>query len=222
MLKLKRNIITILLLTSLVISISCASKNQTVSSAPNTTQNTANERIIWSTEANRPDWTVNEPAFEGNFMYFVGLSNKCATENTAREEARRNAITQVVQYLGVAVKDKFQQITSRYGLSSDISNPTVASRGFVDSLSAGLAKNVKVQKWYIEKWENKLGEIFFLAYGLATVPKNVINEAYNDAIDQEKDKLKDKIAKENNAKAKAQMEDALKAFEDMKKSGFSE
>lgn len=208
----------------LLSSCSTTGKKNVSSDKPINTQsqNTSSEWIVWSSASNRPEWTINVPSFEGDKLYFVGLSGKCAVERDAQDDARRNSISQIIQYLGTNVKDKFQQITARYGLSSEISNPTTASRGFVDMVSNGLAKQVKVDKWYIEKWETKLKEIYFLAYGLATVPKNSIDQAYGDAIDKEKENLKEKIAKENNEKAKAQMEDALKAFDQLKESGFTE
>jgi len=138
-----------------------------------------------------------------------------------REEIRRDSAKQVVNYLGVAVKDHFQEITTKFGLSSDISDPTKAARGFEEQLSVGVAKQLKVEKWYFEKWQTKLGEIYYKGYGLSGMPKNMVDQAYNEAINGEQDKLREKMKEAKNDQAKKQMEDALNAFEKMKESGFA-
>ncbi|HPN32697.1 MAG TPA: hypothetical protein PKY81_17225, partial [bacterium] len=75
-------------------------------------------------------------------------------------------------------------------------------------------------KWYIEKWQTKVGDIYYKAYTLTSIPKSMIDEAYGEAIDTEKEKLKEKIKEAKNFQAKKQMEDALNAFDKMKESGF--
>jgi hypothetical protein len=180
------------------------------------------EVLLSASSQSRPDWTLNEPESVGTNMFFVGLSEKSATEKLARDEARRNAAQAVVNYLGTSVKDKFQEITARFGLSSEISDPTKASKGFVDTLSAGLSKKMKITKWYIEKWQTRLGQIYYKVYGLGRIPKSVIDDAFKDSVDKERSNLKDKIKKENNAQAKTQLEDTLRAFDALSKNGFTE
>ena len=177
------------------------------------------ERMIWSS-GERPSWTVDEPKSEGQTMYFVGVSGKHATENGMRDEVRRDCAKQMVNYLGVAVKDHFQQITTKFGLSSEVSDPTKAARGFEEQIAVGIAKQLKTEKWYFEKWQERSGDIYYKGYGLAGMPKAAVEEAYKDAINGEQQKLKEKIKEEKNQQAKKQMEDALNAFEQMKNSGF--
>ncbi len=211
----------VLALFGLAVFSGCGSKSKTVKKEGELSKPfEETERMIWSS-GDRPSWTVDEPKSEGQAMYFVGLSDKNATENGMREEVRRNAAKQVVGYLGVAVKNHFQEITTKFGLSSDISDPTKAARGFEEQLSAGVAKQLKVEKWYFEKWQTKLGDIYYKGYGLAGMPKAMIDAAYKDTIEGEQEKIKEKMKEAKNQQAKKQMEDALNAFDKMKESGFS-
>jgi hypothetical protein len=66
-----------------------------------------------------------------------------------------------------------------------------------------------------------LKENFFLAFLLAKVPKSSIDQAYDDLMDNNTDALKKKRDAANDAKAKAQFENAMKLFEEAKKQGFS-
>ncbi|MBP7652299.1 hypothetical protein KA977_02685 [Candidatus Dependentiae bacterium] len=208
----------LIIISSLLIS--CAGNKDTVKKEGEVSKAfEETERMIW-TSGERPSWTIEEPKSEGPTMYFVGLSGKNSTENGMREEIRRDSAKQVVNYLGVAVKDHFQQITTKFGLSSDISDATKAARGFEEQLSAGVAKQLKVEKWYFEKWQTKLGEIYYKGYGLAGMPKSMIDQAYKDTIEGEQEKIKEKMKEAKNEQAKKQMQDALNAFEKMKESGF--
>ena len=57
----------------------------------------------------RPDWVYNEPSEEDGTLSFVGMSNVHASEQNARKDARRDAINNVVQYLGTMAKPAVQQ-----------------------------------------------------------------------------------------------------------------
>ena len=178
------------------------------------------ERIIERSAPSRPSWTLNEPVFEGSSMYFVGLSGKNATEKGARDDAKRNAAKSIVSYLGTSVKDKFQEITASFGLSSDITNPTKATKGFTEMLSANVAKKMKAKSWYFEKYQTRDGDIYWKFYVLSYVPKAEIQKAFNESVEGEKAKVKDKIKKACTAQAKQQLQNALNAFDQMKNSGI--
>lgn len=204
----------------LTLFIGCGGKNQTViGDQPMTRPSIPSESLIWAS-SERPEWTINPPRSEGANLYFVALSGNHVNERGAREDVRRDAANQVVNYYGVAVKDHFQEVTSRFGLSSDISDPTVAQRNFNEQFAAGVSRQLKVERWYIEQWQQPDGSSYFKAYGLAAVPKSIAEQAFNDAIDTEQAKLQDKIKQERNEQAKQQMQDALNAFEDMRQGGF--
>jgi len=180
------------------------------------------EKIIWSSHDQRPGWTVNEPAAkEGNF-YFVGLSGKYATEKEGRDDAHRSALNNVVKYIGTFAQDKFQQITTSHGLSSEIVDPTRAVRDFQEQLSQAFASKVRTKEWYIEKWQlNKTKETYHLVYLLVEVPDASIEKAYEDTLNGNIEDLKKKRDAANDEKAKAQFQSAMDAFEQAKKQGFS-
>ena len=179
------------------------------------------EKLIWSSHDQRPGWTVNEPATkEGNF-YLVGLSGKYATEKEGRDDAHRTAVNNVVKYIGTFAQDKFQQITTSHGLTSEIVDPTRAVRDFQEQLSSAFASHIRTKEWYIEKWENrKMKETYHLVYLLAEVPQAAIDKAYEDTLNGNIEDLKKKRDAANDEKAKSQFENAMNAFEEAKKQGF--
>jgi len=132
------------------------------------------EKLIWSSHEKRPDWTIREPeAKEGNFL-FVGLSDKKALERDARDEAYRHAINNVVHYISVNVRDRFERMVTSSGLSTEVIDPTRMTRDFEEQLSSAVARRVKPLEWYIEKWERKQGkqtETYHMVYVLAMTPQ---------------------------------------------------
>ena len=67
----------------------------------------------------RPEWAMNEPDEENGIMSFVGVSLVHSTEQKARENAREDATTNAVQYLGTMVRGKVERISSSFGLASE-------------------------------------------------------------------------------------------------------
>lgn len=179
------------------------------------------EKMIWSSFDQRPGWTINEPAAKEGIFYFVGLSGKYATEKEGRDDAQRTAVNNVVKYIGTFAQDKFQQITTSHGLTSEIVDPTRAVRDFQEQLSAAFATRVKSKEWYIEKWQNlKTKETYHLVFLLAEAPQAAIDKAYEDTLDGNIEDMKKKRDAANDEKAKAQFENAMNAFEEAKQQGF--
>ncbi|HON57735.1 MAG TPA: hypothetical protein PLJ38_12025 [bacterium] len=181
---------------------------------------TPGEKLLWSSSKERPVWTVIEPEIEGEYLYFVGLSEMHATEQKARDAGMRNAVNNIVGYLGTTVKDKFESIITRFGLSSEIADPTTASRQYEQQVKENIANSVKAKEWYIEQWQTKNKQIYWKTYLLARVPKSSIEQSLQNETAKAKDKLKDALDKATNEKAKQQFNDALSAFEAMEKSGL--
>jgi len=179
------------------------------------------EKVIWSSHDKRPGWTVSEPEMEGDKLIFIGISGKYATEREARDDAQSHSISNVVKYLGTLAQSKFQKMQTTHGLASDITDPTNITRKLEDQLSKAFATRVKPQEWYIEKWQNKLKETYYLVYVKAGVPKAVIDDEYKSILENSIDELKKKRDAASTAKAKAQFENAMKAFEEAKKQGFT-
>jgi transcriptional regulator with XRE-family HTH domain len=180
-------------------------------------------KLIWSSNENnkRPSWTVNDPDKKDGNLFFVGVSGKFATEKEARDDSQRHATTNVVKYIGTFATDKFQRISTSYGLSSEITDPTKATRDFEEQLSSAFATQVKVKERYIEQWENKkMKESYYLVYTLAAVSEGVIEKTYGDVLDGKIEEMKKKRDEANEEKAKEQFDNAMKAFEEAKKQGL--
>jgi len=137
------------------------------------------EKLISSSAEKRPDWLIHEPEIkDGNFL-FVGLSDKKVLERDARDEAYRHAINNVVRYINVDVKDKFERIVTSSGLSSEVIDPTKVIRNFEEQLSSAVARRVKASEWYTERWERKQGAestSYYMVCVLATTPQAEINK----------------------------------------------
>jgi hypothetical protein len=195
----------------------CASKPEVIKPAPN-----IGEEMIWTDHKDgRPAWTYKEPEGDDKNLLFVGVSGKYATEKEVRDDALRSSINNVVRYIGTSVNDNFQRLTASYGLSTDIINSTVATRQFEEQLNSALASHVKAREYYTEKWKTKINETYYVAYVLSFVPRDSVNNAYQQTMDGQIEELKKKRDAANDEKAKEQYNNAMKAFEEAKKQGFN-
>lgn len=214
-------LITGIIALALMIVMGCSSHPQ-LSDKPVKPAPQLSETLAWQSMDKRPGWTVSEPEMVDNKLCFIGLSGKFATEKEGRDDAYRNALDNVVKFMGTFVKDRFQSVVTSYNLTSEIVDPTKATRQFEEQLSAAMATHVKPKDWYIEKWNNaKMNESYYLVYVMALVPKESIDKAYEDTVNGQIDDLKKKRDEANDEKAKAQFDNAMKAFEEVKKQGLS-
>lgn len=180
------------------------------------------EKLIWASHDLRPGWTLSEPETVGDEIAFVGLSGKYATEKEARDDGMRAAVNNLIRYIGTLAQDKFQRLQTSYGLTTEIVDPTNVIRRFEEQLASAFVTRVRAKEWYIEKWlRKKTKETYFAVFVLTKVPNSVIEKAYEDAVNATIDDLKEKRDEANEAKAKAQFENAMKAFEEAKEQGFS-
>ena len=169
----------------------------------------------------RPDWVYNEPSEEDGTLSFVGMSNVHASEQNARKDARRDAINNVVQYLGTMAKTKFEQVTQSFGLSSQIVDPTTAAQQFEKQMSANLAREMKTKTWHPER-EKKSGVWGYKYFVLAQIPKSSIDNSFRKSLDQNIKKQQEEAEKAATQKAKEQSENAIDMFRKMKKEGLME
>lgn len=169
----------------------------------------------------RPDLVYNEPSEEDGTLSFVGMSNVHASEQNARKDARRDAINNVVQYLGTMAKTKFEQVTQSYGLSSQIVDPTTAAQQFEKQMSANLAREMKTKTWHPER-EKKSGVWGYKYFVLAQIPKSSIDNSFRKSLDQNIKKQQEEAEKAATQKAKEQSENAIDMFRKMKKEGLME
>jgi len=212
----------ILLFGTLAVLLAGCAGTQRVQGPINPTAAAPGEKLIWSSHEKRPGWTISEPESEGDALVFVGLSGKHALERDARDDALRTATKNVIRYIGTLVQDKFNRLQTSYGLTSEIMDPTNVTRSMEEQLASAFASRVKAKEWYIEKWMNKkTKETYVISFVWAKVPKSVVKQVYEELCDNSIEDLKKKRDAANDAKAKAQFENAMKAFEEAKKRGFS-
>ena len=179
------------------------------------------EKLIWSSASDRPGWIYNEPETKDGIMFFVGLSNKYATEKLAREDARRNATESVVKYMGVLVKNKFERASIDFGLAGDVINPTVSAREFENQLAVNMASRVKVKEWYVEKWQAPTG-VGIQAFLLAQVPQSSVEDSYKETAKDMVRKAEQKVKETNDEVAKSQAVKAVDFWKQMQGQGIIE
>jgi hypothetical protein len=179
------------------------------------------EQLIWSSAPQRPAWTMEEPTTEDGKLWFVGLSGKYATEQLAREDARRNATGSVVKYMGTLVKDKFERARVSFGLESDVIDPTASIREYEKQLSVNMANRVKMKTWYQEKWQTPTGTAN-VAFVLAQVPLEALDETYKQTARNMAKDAERKAKEAGDAVAKQQAEKAADFWKQMQEQGVAE
>lgn len=163
------------------------------------------EKKIWASQEQKPDWTVKDPGVKDGNQFFIGLSDKFETEKEARDNAYSHALNNVVKYISTDVKAKTERLIAATGLSSKIIDPTVTVRGLEEQLSSAVARRVKPQEWYIEKWDRKQGgekHTYYMIYLLANVPQAEVERVIAEQISRQDEMINAvKVAQEHLVKA---------------------
>ena len=89
---------------ALMIVMGCSSGPKPLSDKPIEPAPQLSETLMWQSMDKRPGWTVSEPEMAEGKLCFIGLSGKFATEKEGRDDAYRNAVDNVVKYMGTFVK----------------------------------------------------------------------------------------------------------------------
>lgn len=193
----------------------CASKGVDIPEDPY-------EKVIWSSSPERPGWIYDEPGEPvDGVLTFVGLSDKYSTEKASRDDARRNATSAVVKYMGTLAKDKFEKATVSFGLQSDVVDPTAGAREFEKQMSVNVANQVKAKSWYIEKLQTPTG-VAYVTYVLSQVPQNAVDESYKSTTKSMAKDAERKAKEAGDAVAKAQAEKAAEFWKQMSDQGVTE
>lgn len=179
------------------------------------------ETLVWSSEPKRPGWTLEEPATEKGVMSFVGLSGSFATEQQGREDARRNALSGVVSYTGTLVKDKFERARISFGLDSNVVDPTTSARAFEKQLAVNIARQVKADKWYIEKWQTRTGTAYRV-FLLARVPQTAVDDTLKSTARDMAKKAEQQAKEAGDEVARKQAEKAGEFWKQMQEQGLVE
>jgi hypothetical protein len=182
---------------------------------------TGDEKCLEKKPKKTPKWITMEPKMTKETIYFTGVSGKFATDQDGRDDAIDNSIKNVSKYLGTFFNGKYQTIVTQYGLSSQVADPTKASRGFEEKLTQAMVGRAKAEEWYYEKWMNKkTKEVYWKVYVKTGVDRASLEKSYQDSMTLSADDMKKQMDAANEEKAKAQFGNAMKAFEDAAKAGF--
>ena len=198
------------------IMISCSTKRTEIMDLELT-----KEKMVWSSESSRPDWTMEETDQKGNNISFVGISSNYATEQAARDDAYNNAINNVVKYLGTMAKNKIETARVSYGLESSVVDATKAGKSFEKQLSANVATRLKAKKWYVEKWSTETG-VGWKAFVQANIPQESIDDSFKKSVADNiaEAQKKAKVAADDVAKRQAEM--SAEFWKQMKDQGLTE
>lgn len=115
------------------------------------------------------DWTTRVPE-SNRGMYFVGLSEVQDSERLARDQARRDARVQVVQYLGEVIQTGSVETRSTSGSAANLSS-SLDQEDIVQAASTGIAELVKDRSWCIEEHPTP-GGVKYSAKVLAFLPQS--------------------------------------------------
>jgi len=94
-------------------------------------------------------WTDQIPQHASG-EYFVGLSEIVDSERVARDQALRDARTQVIRYVGEAISTGAIELRSTSGAIGDLTSH-LDQADFVEAAAEGVAEFVKDRAWCIEE-----------------------------------------------------------------------
>ncbi len=111
-----------------------------------------------------PYWLKKPPLPDKDYIYFVGIKTGAKSIESGRERATRDAINQIVEYMGIKVSTRF------------VSKKTKLTTKLIDKISSYSKANIKealIKEMYYEK--NKDGKTYNV-YLLIRYPKKEIEE----------------------------------------------
>lgn len=143
------------------------------------------DTIVSRSHTTPPRWITSPPAASAGLAYFVGVSDRCESEQQARDKALENAIRQVAQYAGVDVQRKVSKTINSSSLSSQIYDPRIVRRDVETQVAKAVARSVKATRWYLLKFaktENGKSVYSYKAKVLANVPQQELRRSIAERI----------------------------------------
>lgn len=135
--------------------------------------------LIESHPAERPQWTYNKPESKEE-IYFIGVSNYFGSEAEAREDARKNAYKQVVEYYGTIIQDQSSKQKTVKGLSSEVLDPYIEQEELLQSFAQRYITQILPENYYIERYLIDGSYEQFISYVKCSVSKQkVLQEIEN-------------------------------------------
>ena len=167
----KKTIAIVLLILSAVFIASCGAKPQ----KPRSKTDTVSERLIVNECAGKK-WVNNPPEEDARFLYFVGKSEKFATEKGSRDGAMVDVTEQFVKFTGIEVSTLDEIMKVSYGLSSQVQDATVSGKSRSKAQANAFVSRIKAREWCGQRYQkmsgNRVVGRIYLATLLAAVPRS--------------------------------------------------
>ena len=139
------------------------------------------DELIWASEKPRPGWLYREPFVSEGFQFIIGLSYRYADEKSARDDAKRDARMEAVRYLETAAREHIERIFAEIGITSEVLNPSIVSRGYGEWVSQAVVQGAKIVHMYVEQWRSeKTKELYYLAFSKLRLPDEQVMESFRD------------------------------------------
>jgi len=134
------------------------------------------EVLLARTPEIQPPWATGQLPEDEDYLYFVGISGKHATEVDAREEAGNDARNQFVKYTGIDAKIINEFLSASFGLESQVTDATESRISQEKQVAEAYYRRLKLVEYTLEKYGLKQGETITSQYvkvkALVRVPKS--------------------------------------------------
>ena len=107
--------------------------------------------FVESNPSQRPSWLDSVPSSDTH-LYFIGTSNFLANETSARNDARRDAFSQIIKYYGTVIKSTASETKSVKVLSSNVIDPYIESEELLQSFAERYVSEILTENYFTEKY----------------------------------------------------------------------
>jgi hypothetical protein len=142
-----------------------------VSQIPETAAGRGAARYLVRTEpAARPDWK-DAPPKSAEELYFVGVSKFFSTAAEARNDAREDALVQVMRFYGEYVKSSAAEKTSITGSSAETLAALISREEEIATFAQAVVSQIGTDRYYTEVYLDGLNREEYLVYALCQIPR---------------------------------------------------
>ena len=142
-------------------------------------------QLLYSTEDERPEWTVYPPEADGDHHFFYGQSARHATERTARSDARADAVRQATQEAGIAAVERFEGELDAQGIDSEALDGQRMQREISSQIAMTVVSEGRPEEWHLERWapDDAGSDPYWNAHVLLRVPQDTMEQMESQAIE---------------------------------------
>lgn len=138
-------------------------------------ENFGKKEFVESFPAQRPEWCDSVPISESDF-YFIGVSHYFSTESEARDEARSNAMNQIVKFYGTVIKNQSSETRAVKSLASDVIDPYIEREELIQSFAQRYVSQIVAENYYVEKYSLGNSREEWLCYVKCSVSKERVKK----------------------------------------------